>query len=67
VRSSLAAFERKFSYFVKNIEKMDTLFEASFSPLTAGGKPWSQCPRTKRFLQLIVSRPSRSQTLNPKP
>ena len=33
---SLASFHQKFNYFVKNIHRMDTLFEASFSPLTAG-------------------------------
>jgi hypothetical protein len=42
------SFERKFHYFVKHMEQMDTLFEASFSPLTAGGKPWSKCGVTGR-------------------
>ena len=31
--------------------QMDTLFEASFSPLTAGGKPWSKCGITGRSLR----------------
>ncbi|MGB1601522.1 MAG: hypothetical protein ACPIOQ_52800 [Promethearchaeia archaeon] len=60
VALSLANFQLKFNYFVKNIHRMDTLFEASFSPLTAGGKPWSKCGLSNRYLQLIVARPQRA-------
>ena len=34
-------FKRKFKYFVENIFGMDELFEVSFSPLAATGKPLS--------------------------
>ena len=61
---SLASFQQKYNYFVKNIHRMDTLFEASFSPLTAGGKPWSKCGLSNRYLQLIVARPQRLYNKN---
>ena len=64
VALSLANFQLKFNYFVKNIHRMDTLFEASFSPLTAGGKPWSKCGLSNRYLQLIVARPQRLYNKN---
>lgn len=35
-------FHRKFKYFVENIQGMDELFEVSFSPLAASGKPLSR-------------------------
>lgn len=34
---TLAQFVQKFLFFVQNISRMDSLFEASFSPLTASG------------------------------
>jgi hypothetical protein len=61
---SLASFQQKYNYFVKNIHRMDALFEASFSPLTAGGKPWSKCGLSNRYLQLIVARPQRLYNKN---
>ena len=64
VAHSLSGFQQKFNYFVKNIHRMDTLFEASFSPLTAGGKPWSKCGLSNRYLQLIVARPQRLYNKN---
>ena len=35
-------FTRKFLYFVDHIQAMDDLFEVSFSPLAATGKPMSR-------------------------
>ena len=35
-------FHRKFKYFVESINGMDELFEVSFSPLAASGKPLSR-------------------------
>lgn len=37
VEHTLAQFIQKFLFFVENIGRMDSLFEASFSPLTASG------------------------------
>lgn len=35
-------FQRKFKYFVENINGMDDLFEVTFSPLAASGKSLSR-------------------------
>ena len=43
VQQSLACFENKFRYFTQNIEGMNSLFEASFSPLAVTGKFLSKC------------------------
>lgn len=37
VEHALQQFLQKFLFFVENIQRMDSLFEASFSPLTASG------------------------------
>lgn len=37
VEHTLTQFLQKFLFFVENITRMDSLFEASFSPLTASG------------------------------
>ncbi len=42
LQHGLDIFERKFKYFVKNINAMDELFEVSFSPLAESGKPLSR-------------------------
>ena len=39
---TLEIFQLKFHYFVKNIQNMDELFEVSFSPLSASGRPLSR-------------------------
>ncbi len=41
------------------MQRMDTLFEASFSPLASSGKVLSQCGKCRRYMKLIASRPSR--------
>lgn len=38
VDHSLTNFKNKFAYFTSHIERMDSLFQASFSPLAATGK-----------------------------
>uniref|UniRef100_A0A453L6U3 DNA topoisomerase n=2 Tax=Aegilops tauschii subsp. strangulata TaxID=200361 RepID=A0A453L6U3_AEGTS len=43
IQHSLQQFMRKYSYFVKKIENMDTLFEAQFSPLADSGRLLSKC------------------------
>ena len=41
------------------IERMDALFEASFSPLAGSGKPLSKCGRCRHYMRLIAARPAR--------
>ncbi|OZJ02901.1 hypothetical protein BZG36_04922 [Bifiguratus adelaidae] len=55
----LAIFERKFAYFVKRVELMDELFEATFSPLAATGKIMSKCGKCKRYMKYIGLKPQR--------
>ncbi|KAI8379543.1 DNA topoisomerase [Radiomyces spectabilis] len=55
----LNIFERKFAYFVKKIESMDELFEATFSPLAATGKPLSKCGKCRRYMKYIALKPNR--------
>ena len=43
LQHAIEIFKRKFKYFVENILGMDELFEVSFSPLAASGKPLSRC------------------------
>ena len=38
VTHTLLQFAAKFSFFVRNISRMDALFEASFSPLASSGQ-----------------------------
>ena len=47
---TLEIFKLKFHYFAKNVNCMDQLFEASFSPLASSGKPLSRyCIRGKNL------------------
>ena len=39
---TLDTFTAKFKYFVEHIQSMDELFEVSFSPLAASGRPISR-------------------------
>ncbi|KAK1389826.1 DNA topoisomerase [Heracleum sosnowskyi] len=59
VRHVLAQFQQKFSYFVKKIENMDSLFEAQFSPLSDSGRMLSKCGKCLRYMKYISSLPSR--------
>lgn len=42
VAHSLMEFSQKFHFFVAKIERMDTLFESSFSPLSSSGEHLGQ-------------------------
>lgn len=55
----LDQFKQKFAYFVSHIDRMDALFEASFSPLASSGRILSKCGKCFRYMKLIASRPSR--------
>ena len=59
VRHTLAQFAAKFRNFVDQIERMDTLFEASFDPTCSSGKPFSKCGRCLRYMRLVSTRPQR--------
>jgi DNA topoisomerase-3 len=56
---TITAFEAKFKYFEAKIESMDELFEVSFSPLSATGKPMSKCAKCLRYMKYIQQRPAR--------
>ncbi|CAB3411068.1 unnamed protein product [Caenorhabditis bovis] len=56
---ALKMFELKFQYFVKNIPLVDTLFEASFTTLSASGKPFTRCGKCQRYMKLVETRPQR--------
>eukprot|EP00798_Chlamydomonas_sp_ICE-L_P024301 gene24302-9904_t len=45
---TLDQFRAKFLFFVERIQRMDALFEASFSPLSSSGKPLSICGKCKQ-------------------
>ena len=57
MRKSLQEFVSKFKHFVTEIEKMDALFEASFTNAESSGKIYTRCGKTMRYLKLINSRP----------
>jgi len=59
LQHTLRIFEQKFHFFVQNILLMDSLFEDSFSSLSALGKPMSRCGKCRRFMKLVASKPQR--------
>ncbi|KAK3027352.1 hypothetical protein RJ639_041593 [Escallonia herrerae] len=59
VQHVLEQFKQKFSYFVKQIENMDVLFEAQFSPLSDSGRALSKCGKCLRYMKYISTTPSR--------
>ncbi|TXG72933.1 hypothetical protein EZV62_001512 [Acer yangbiense] len=59
VQHVLHQFKQKFSYFVKQIDNMDALFEAQFSPLSDSGRALSKCGKCLRYMKYISSQPSR--------
>lgn len=59
VSHSLRNFAAKFAYFCANIERMDSLFEASFSPLAATGKYLCKCGKCSRYMRFIPLKPQR--------
>ncbi|XP_020409660.1 DNA topoisomerase 3-beta isoform X2 [Prunus persica] len=59
VQHVLQQFRQKYSYFVKQIENMDALFEAQFSPLADSGRVLSKCGKCLRYMKHISTQPSR--------
>ncbi|KAJ0035522.1 hypothetical protein Pint_25587 [Pistacia integerrima] len=59
VQHVLQQFKEKYSYFVKQIENMDALFEAQFSPLSDSGRVLSKCGKCLRYMKYISTQPSR--------
>ncbi|CAI5990792.1 unnamed protein product [Closterium sp. NIES-65] len=55
----LQQFFEKFKYFVSQIARMDSLFEAHFSPLAASGKPMGRCGKCGRFMRFVPLKPTR--------
>ncbi len=50
---------KKFEHFRQNIGAMDSLFEASFSPLAATGKALCKCGKCNRYMRYIPLKPQR--------
>jgi DNA topoisomerase III len=59
LQHALKIFEQKFHFFVQNILFMDSLFEDSFSSLSAMGKPMSRCGKCRRYMKLVQCKPQR--------
>ena len=59
LQHTIKCFEQKFHFFVQNIGLMDSLFEDSFSSLSASGKPMSRCGKCRRFMKLVQCKPQR--------
>ncbi|KAK6145794.1 hypothetical protein DH2020_019663 [Rehmannia glutinosa] len=59
VKHVIEQFKGKFSYFVKQIENMDALFEAEFSLLSDSGRVLSKCGKCLRYMKHISYQPSR--------
>lgn len=59
IQYSLNIFQSKFIYFMTNIIKMDSIFEASFSPIALTGKFLSKCGKCSRYMRYIPLKPQR--------
>lgn len=59
LQHTIEIFQLKFQYFVKNIQGMDELFEVTFSPLSATGRPLSRCGKCRRYIKLVETKPVR--------
>lgn len=55
----LKLFKKKYQFFTKNIEDMDSLFEVSFTPLSETGKAMSRCGKCRRYMKYIQAKPNR--------
>ncbi|KAI1722746.1 DNA topoisomerase domain-containing protein [Ditylenchus destructor] len=56
---TLEMFRRKFAFFVANVERVDVLFQGSFTTLADSGKPFCRCGKCRRFMKLISTKPQR--------
>ncbi|KAF9606087.1 hypothetical protein IFM89_023110 [Coptis chinensis] len=59
VEHVLQQFRQKYSYFVKQIENMNALFEAQFPPLADSGRLLTKCGKCTRYMKYISVQPSR--------
>lgn len=59
LKHAVTIFKLKFQYFVQNIQNMDALFDAKFSPLSESGKSFSRCGKCRRYMKYIQTKPSR--------
>ncbi|XP_040935279.1 uncharacterized protein [Gossypium hirsutum] len=59
VQHVLQQFMQKFCYFLQQIENMDALFEAQFSPLADSGRNLSRCGKCLRYMKYISAQPQR--------
>ncbi|KAJ3130531.1 DNA topoisomerase 3-beta-1 [Nowakowskiella sp. JEL0407] len=59
LEEEISIFKKKFEEFMAKIGNMDELFEATFSPLSSSGKPFSICGKCRRYMHLINLRPVR--------
>lgn len=50
LKSELEIYHAKFLDFVARVERMDQLFEATFSPVSSSGKPFSKCGVCRRYM-----------------
>ncbi len=50
---SLDIMKRKFAYFVNHIEKMDMLFEKTFSSVKDTNKRFTKCGKCRRYMKLL--------------
>ena len=56
---TLAIFQKKFHFFVENINQMDSLFETSFTTVASAGRPFTRCGKCSRYFKLIAQKPPR--------
>ena len=59
LKHAIELFRMKFQYFVLNIANMDSLFEASFAPISESGKSYSRCGKCRRYMKYIQTKPAR--------
>lgn len=56
---TLGMFRRKFAYYVENVERVDALFQGSFTSLADSGRPFCRCGKCRRYMKLIATKPQR--------
>ncbi|KAG5498343.1 hypothetical protein JIQ42_03149 [Leishmania sp. Namibia] len=59
LRYSLDLFFAKFKFFKEHVDTFDALMGASFSAISATGKPISRCGNCMRYLKHLNTRPQR--------
>ncbi len=56
LQGEIELYRSKFEWFMKKIANMDELFEATYSPLSSSGRPFSKCGKCRRYMHLIALR-----------